>query len=41
LIEGPIGVNGSLVLAAAGAVTLLPGRRPVAPAAAEREPVAA
>jgi MFS family permease len=46
LIEGPFGVNGSLVLAATGAalavaVTLLPGRRPDVPAAAVREPVAA
>jgi MFS family permease len=46
LIEGPAGVSGSLVLAAAGAalavaVTLVPGRRPAAVVAARRERVAA
>jgi MFS family permease len=46
LIEGPTGVSGSLVLAAAGAalavaVTLLPGRRPGRVTAAHPEPVAA
>ena len=46
LIEGPAGVSGSLVLAAAGAalavsVTLLPGRRPRIAVPTGREPVAA
>ena len=45
LIEGPLGVSGSLTLAAVGAavavvLTLVPGRRP-ASAALVREPVAA
>jgi MFS family permease len=46
LIEGPAGVSGSLLLAAAGAalavaVTLLPGRRPRIAVPSERQPVAA
>jgi MFS family permease len=46
LIEGPSGVSGSLVLAAAGAalavaVTLVPGRRPTVTVPAARRPVAA
>ena len=46
LIEGPAGVSGSLVLAAAGAavavaVTLLPGRRPRIAVPTDRQPVAA
>ena len=46
LIEGPAGVSGSLVLAAAGAavavaVTLLPGRRPRIAVPPDRQPVAA
>jgi MFS family permease len=46
LIEGPAGVSGSLVLAAAGAavavaVTLVPGRRPRIAVPTDRQPVAA
>ena len=46
LIEGPAGVSGSLVLAAAGAavavaVTLVPGRRPRIAVPPDRQPVAA